>query len=315
MLPLVIAGACSVVPAPTLGLPSAPPSTVATAWVTRTPAPLPVTEVAGAALDGRIYLAGGFAADGSPVTAVQVYDPANDSWSRGPELPEPVHHSALVARGSELHLVGGYVGPTFENPTDAVRRLDRVSGGWVDGPPLPSPRAAGAAAFDGTRIVYGGGVGPQRLAGDVVALEGSSWRRVGALSMAREHLAAASDGAGRVWFLGGRTAGLDTNLGTVDLVQGGSVRALGALPTPRGGVAGFYSPAVGACLVGGEAPTGTQPEVECVTAGGTVVGLPRLTAARHGLAAAIVDGVAYALAGGPRPGLAVSAAVESLQLI
>lgn len=298
-----------------LGPASVPPSTVATAWVTRAPAPLPVTEVAGAALDGRIYLAGGFAADGSPVTAVQVYDPASDSWSLGPELPEPVHHSALVARDGELHLVGGYVGPTFENPTDAVRRLDRVSGRWVDGPPLPSPRGAGAAAFDGTRIVYGGGVGPQRLAGDVVALEGSSWRPVGTLSMAREHLAAASDGAGRVWFLGGRTGGLDTNLGTVDLVQGGSVRALGALPTPRGGVAGFHSPAVGACLVGGEAPTGTQPEVECVTTDGAVAELPRIAAPRHGLAAAVVDGVAYVLAGGPRPGLAVSAAVESLRLI
>ena len=268
------------------------------------------------------FLAGGFSGDGTAVTAVQVYDPAADAWSRGPDLPEPVHHAALVASGEAIYLVGGYRGSTFAEPTDAVRRLDLAAGRWVDALALPAPRAAGAAAFDGGRIVYGGGVGPQGLAGDVVALEpgsggataGVQWRPVGALSVSREHLAAASDGVGRVWFLGGRTGGLDTNLGTVDEVSGSSVRAVGALPTPRGGVAGFYAPAAGACLVGGEQPTGTLPTVECVGEGGSVVRLPDLGAPRHGLAAAVVDGVSYVLAGGPRPGLAVSGAVESLPL-
>lgn len=293
---------------------SAAPSTVAAAWQTRSAVPVPVTEVAGAAFDGRIYLAGGFAGSGEAVPAVQVYDPATDTWSRGPDLPEPVHHATLVATGSELYLIGGYAGATFASPTDAVRRLDRAAGTWVDGPRLPGPRAAGAAAFDGLRIVYGGGVGPRGLDGDVLVLDGSSWRSIGTLAAPREHLAAASDLAGRVWFLGGRTGGLDTNLAVVDLASGSAVRTVGSLPTPRGGVAAFYAPGVGACLVGGEQPSGTLAEVECVTVDETVVVLPRLGSPRHGLAAAVVGGVAYVLAGGPQPGLTVSGAVEALPL-
>ncbi|MGH8885189.1 MAG: Kelch repeat-containing protein [Egibacteraceae bacterium] len=284
------------------------------AWSPRAQAPLALTEVAAAPIAGQIWVAGGFNAQGQAVNSVQVYGPERNTWTAGPALPEPVHHSALVSADNELYLLGGYVDSSFRQPTAAVRRFDTATLRWVDAAPLPQPRAAGAAAWDGKRIVYAGGVGPDGLAGEVYALEGGAWRSVGDLSRPREHLAAASDGQGQVWLLGGREGSLERNLATVDLVEGGGVRPLGQLPTARGGVAAFWSAATGACLAGGEEPTGTLGAVECIDASGAVVGLPSLSRPRHGLGAAVVDGVAYVLLGGSRPGLSVSGTVEALPL-
>ncbi len=298
-------------PAPS---PGTGPVLPTSAWSARAAALRPLTEVAAAAFGGAVWVAGGYAADGLPVRDVQIYDPSSDTWSQGPPLPEAVHHAALVSTGDRLLLLGGYTERALDGATDAVRQLDPASGEWVDGPPLPEPRGAGAAAFDGERVVYGGGVGPDGLAGDVWALADGSWERVGGLAQPREHLAAAGDGDGRVFLLGGRTGGIDANLDAVDLVEGGSVAEVGALPTARGGVAGFFAPRVGACAAGGEGPSGTFAEVECVDAEGAVTSLPDLSRPRHGIGAATADGVAYVLLGGPEPGLTVSDDAQALPL-
>lgn len=283
-------------------------------WTDFSDAPTPVSEVAAAPFGGQVWAAGGLTEQGDATATVQIFDPTSDSWSAGPELPEAVHHAALVSTGDTLYLVGGYVGSGFASPTAAVRRLDATTGQWTDGPPLPEARAAGAAAWDGERLVYGGGVGPDGLVGDVLALTGDEWREVGQLSDAREHLAAAGDGSGRVWFLAGRTGGLDTNLGTVDLVERDDVSPLGQVPTPRGGVAGFWAPGVGACVAGGEEPDGTFADVECVDADGRVTILPALNASRHGLGAGVVGDIAYVLLGGREPGLSASGIAEGIRL-
>jgi hypothetical protein len=284
------------------------------AWVEREPAPFALTEVAAAAFSGAVWTAGGFDAGGAAVAAVLIYDPVFDGWEEGPDLPRQVHHAALVAAGDELYLLGGYDGSGFDTPSASVTVLDASTGEWAEGPALPEPRAAGAAAWDGTRVVYGGGVGPDGLAGDVWALEGGEWVAVGTLEEPREHLAAAGDGEGRVWLMGGRTGGLASNLATVDLVEADTVTRIGALPTARGGVAGLHITGVGACALGGEDPDRTFDEVECMDADGAVTTLPPLAVARHGLGAAVLEDVAYAVLGGPDPGLAVSDALEALTL-
>jgi hypothetical protein len=283
-------------------------------WTELAPAPVPLTEVAAAALDGRIWVAGGLDEQGRAVSTVQVYDPATDSWSRGPELPDAVHHAALVAAEGSLFLLGGYVGSGFGQTTSAVRYLAPGATTWADAEPLPDGRAAGAAAWDGSRFVYGGGVGPRGLAGDVFAIETDTWARIAGLSEPREHLAATTDGRGSVWFLGGRRSGLDTNLPTAERLSGAELVRVGDLPTPRGGVAAFWSERHGACLVGGEGPPGTFAEVECIAADGRVERLPSLGFSRHGPGAATLGDAAYVLLGGPRPGLTVSGRVEGLLL-
>lgn len=293
--------------------PAPSPEPNADGWVTRAGAPSARTEVAAGTLGGRIWVVGGMAESGRPQAEVAIYDPGTDAWSAGPALPEPVHHAAAAGDGRRLWVAGGYTG-SQNRPTAAVRVIDSATGTWADGPALPSPRGAGALAWDGKRLLFAGGVGQDGLAGDVFALEGGNWRRIGELSPAREHLAAASDGAGTTWFLAGRLGGLDTNRAEVDVVVGDRVQRAGTVPTARGGVSGFAAPGLGGCVAGGEQPGGTFDTVECLTADGRATTLPPLRAGRHGLGAAALDGVAYVLLGGPDPGLTVSNTTQALRL-
>jgi hypothetical protein len=306
---VLVAGSCG-------GQPTPRPTAATTAsWSTlAATAPTPLLEVAVAEHAGRIWVAGGLRTDGSASDEVFVFDPAAGTWTSGPKLPEAVHHASMVSTPRGLVLVGGYVGTTLTVPTAAVRRLDDGATAWADDAPLPEARAAGGAAFDGTRIVYAGGVKPGGVANEVFAFVAGAWERIGRLPVAREHLAATSDGAGRTFVLGGRVGGLDRNLAIVDLVEGETTRTIGELPTKRGGVAAFWWPSLGACLAGGESPGGANPQVECVTADGTLSRLPDLGVARHGIGAAMVDGSVYIVLGGRTPGLSTSDITESIAL-
>lgn len=287
------------------------------AWERAPDAPIELTEVAGAAHQGRLWVAGGFRADSSASDTVLIYDPVTGEWSEGPPIPVGVHHAALVSTGDRLVLLGGYAGDGFEsfnNPVADVWGLDGEDGDWQAMVPLPEARGAGAAAWDGARILFGGGIGPARLAADVYALVGDAWETVGQLDGPREHLAAASDGAGRTWFLGGRRGGMESNTGRVEMVEGSEITLLDIELTARGGVGGFWIGSAGACLVGGERPGGTFPLVECVTDDGETVALPPLSLARHGLAVAVLDDAVYVVLGGDVPGLFVTAVVERLPL-
>ena len=283
------------------------------AWEPLEDAPFARLEMATAAHDGRVWLAGGLSPVGEALSEVDVFDPATGTWSDGPSLPAAVHHAALVSDGGRLLLIGGYLGSTFSQPTDVVLVLADGDDAWRPGPQLPDARAAGAAAWDGARVVYAGGIGVGVVA-DVYALEDEAWTRIGGLPRPREHLAAASDGDGRTWFLGGRVGGLDTNLGAVELVEGTTITSLDSLPTPRGGVAAFHLPEVGACVTGGEAPDRAFTSVECVDAAGAISVLADLATPHHGHGAVVVDGAAYVLLGGPEPTLSAGTVVERLVL-
>jgi hypothetical protein len=76
------------------------------AWTARSPSPTPRTEVAVAELDGLVYVLGGFTLDGANVPLMEVYDPAADAWSRGPDYPIPVHHTGFVAHDGALMVLG-----------------------------------------------------------------------------------------------------------------------------------------------------------------------------------------------------------------
>lgn len=311
-------------PAPTVraeGSPAAEPSASGApessadapepAWEILDPAPFERLEMATAAHHGEIWLVGGLNSDGSATDETWRFDPIASAWSEGPRLDGPIHHAAVVSTGDDLYVIGGYEGSSFEGGRATVLVLNAAGDGWDQAPALPGPRAAGGAAWDGSRIVYGGGVGGG-IVSDVLALTDGEWVQLGAMRAPREHLSATSDGEGRVWLLGGRQGSLDTNTGAVDLVEGNVVTRIGELATPRGGAAAFYLEAVGACLAGGEQPDRALDAVECIGSDGAVTMLPPLAVAVHGHGAAVVDGVAYIILGGPQPLLTVSDTIQRL---
>ena len=72
-------------------------------WTTGAPMLSARSEVAVAAVGGKVYVAGGFGGG----RALEIYDPGTDRWSRGAPVLRAVHHAAAVDIGGKLYLLGG----------------------------------------------------------------------------------------------------------------------------------------------------------------------------------------------------------------
>ena len=119
-----------------------------------------------------------------------------------------------------------------------------------------------------------------------------------------------------MYAIGGRLAGIDTNLRTVEALdpRTGRWSRLPDLPDARGGT-GAAAIAGRLVSIGGEAPEGTKRTVWALRPGARAwTPLPDLPTPRHGLGVVALAGRVWAVAGGPEPGLTVSGAVESLRL-
>jgi len=282
-------------------------------WRTAAPVPLARTEVAAALFGKESGVLGGIVASGANSKRGDAYSPTRNRWRRLPDLPVSVHHAMAAGRGAELYVVGGYSAGSGPLATAYVLRRGR----WVALLPMPAPRAAAGAAIVRDKLYVVGGVeAPGRLARDGFALDLKSlrWSLI-AGPRPREHLGAAALG-GRVYAVAGRTAGYDTNLDIVEAYEpaGNRWRAIPRVPGERGGTA---AAAVAGRLVsaGGEEPAGTIRTVFAYNpAARRWTKLPNLPRPRHGLGLVGYHGRAYALAGGPQPGLTVSTSNQVLGL-
>ena len=182
---------------------------------------------------------------------------------------------------------------------------------------MPFPRAAAGASVAGGRIVVAGGIGEgRRLARNGLAfdLRTRRWSVVPGPTP-REHLGVTALN-GVVYAVGGRTAGLDTNLLHFESFRPGDRRwrRLQPVPDPRGGT-GAAALAGRVISVGGEEPDGTIEEVlEYRIAERRWVRLANLPTPRHGVGVAALGGRVYVIGGGPEPGLTVSSANEALAI-
>jgi N-acetylneuraminic acid mutarotase len=314
----LLATACSSDAEPELKRPTGPPPK----WSAGAELGTPRTELAVAALDGKVYAAGGFLKNGSPTDLVEVYDPGADRWSTSVALPVPLHHTGLAAARGRLYVIGGY---TKDGASSAgVWSWAPGEREWSSEDALPTPRGAlGVATLEVADTVsihaVGGatafGTGGARLSGahEIFNLERKRWTKGPPLPGPRDHLAATSL-EGRVYAVGGRELSLARNKVRVDVFDSleGRWSRVPDMPTPRGGLA-----AVGTSgrvfAFGGEQPSGTFDAAEVYDlAGDHWVGAPAMPTARHGLGAAVVGDRIYVVGGGPKPGLTVSAANEIL---
>jgi N-acetylneuraminic acid mutarotase len=218
-----------------------------------------------------------------------------------------------AADGARLYLVGGYADG---QPIRGAYVLER-GGSWRRLPPLPEARAAGGAAVVAGRLyVVGGVVARGKLARDTLVYDRSTgrWSRVDG-STPREHLGVAALG-GRIYAVGGRSAGFDTNLDLVEELRPatGAWRELPPVPDRRGGTA--LAAARGRLVsVGGEEPGGTIAEVYAYEAARRRwQRLADLPTPRHGLAVEAIGGRVFAIGGGGEPGLSVTGTNEALTL-
>ncbi len=275
--------------------------------------PLPRTEVVAATVGSEIVVLGGLTLERSAATRVDAYSPARNSWRRLPDLPIGVHHSMAVGTGGKLYVLGGYTAAGM--PLRSAFVLE--AGSWRALPRLPFPRAAAGAGVAGGKIVVAGGVtAAGRLARNALSfdLRTKRWSVVVGPT-AREHLGVTALG-GTVYAIGGRTAGLDTNLLHFESYRPGAKRwtRLAPVPDPRGGTgaAALLGHVVSA---GGEEPAGTIAEVLAYRiADRRWIRLEDLATPRHGIGMAALGGRVFVIGGGPEPGLTVSSANEALRL-
>jgi non-specific serine/threonine protein kinase len=275
-------------------------------------APTARTEVAAAAAGGKIYVVGGYLADGATVATVEILDIATGRWEAGPDLPVAVNHAMASTVDGAVYVFGGYLAGNV--PSTAAFRLDgRV---WRAVPPLPEGRAAGTAVAVDTVVYVAGGIASGgRLAEAMLRFNAGTgeWSTAPGPPTPREHLGGAGF-AGLVYTVGGRTGGLSGNLTAFEVFDP-STNAwsrLPDLPTRRGGLAATATCSGLVVAVGGEAAE-TFAEVEAFDVRtGQWRSLPPLPTPRHGLGVVAVGTVVYTLSGGPHPGLHVADATEAL---
>ena len=274
--------------------------------------PLPRTEVAAARSGTELVVVGGYLPWGDTSAQADAYTPATRRWRRLPDLPVAVNHAMSATWRGKAVVVGGYAARNA--PSDRAFVLE--NGRWRELARLPAGRAAGGAAVIGDTLYVVAGIGPAGLtrASYALDLRRNRWRQIPGPTP-REHLAVTATG-GRVYALAGRTAGLDTNVRTLESWKPGARRwtRLPPVPVARGGTG---ATAVGRTIVsiGGEAPGGTIASVYAFdTASRLWRRLPDLPTPRHGLGVVATGRTVYAIAGGPQPGLTTSGAVESITL-
>ena len=280
---------------------------LAAAWATLAPVLAPRQEVAVAAVNGKVYLIGGFGDGGVPLSSVEQYDPATNTWRFVAPLPQPRHHAGAAVIGSSIYVVGGFSAFAFD-PQSSVYRYDTQLDQWTEVASLPKARGAlGAVTIDGKIYAVGGLPGGRDLT--VYDPATNTWSELPPMPTPRDHLAAVAS-HGILFVAGGR---FPNNTNAFECYEPGPRRwtALPSLPTARGGITGA---AIGdrIYIFGGEgnpeSANGTFREVESfdlVTF--TWRAEPSMPNPRHGIGAAAIGKLIYIPAGGPIQGLSTTA--------
>ena len=131
-------------------------------WSTVESLPRARSDLAAAALGGRIYVFGGcrVTPDGIRfLDRVDVYDPSTDSWSAAPaDLPTPRAAMYGVAAGAGLvHVVGGWAGA---GPLGVHEVYSPSQDAYQDAAPMLTPRAEMGVVASGPRVYAVGGALP-----------------------------------------------------------------------------------------------------------------------------------------------------------
>ena len=284
-------------------------------WQTMAAAPTKRTEVAGAAVGGKVYVVGGFAEPSlsnvmnlAVCDTVEEYDPSTNRWATKSPVPVGLHHAGAASVGDRLYIIGGFTKSLFSvwQPAASVYMYNPETDSWVERAPMPTKRGALAVVPLGEKLFAIGGYDGTGNSGAVEVYDPATdnWSARASLPTPRDHLAAAAVGM-RIYAIGGRlNRDYGRNLAIVEAYDPVADRwsQVAHLPTPRSGItAAVVQESI--YVFGGESPEGTFRTTEAYSLGidrwRTMAPMPT---GRHGLASATVDGRVYVISGGPRPG-------------
>ncbi|QDU68486.1 Kelch repeat-containing protein [Engelhardtia mirabilis] len=186
--------------------------------------------------DGRVLVIGGSSlfdlsdpinSLASSTATTEIYDPVADSWSPGPNLPEPlIGHTATLLGNGKVLVAGGVAtavvfGIPFPDVSNAARLYNPVTNTFESVAAVPGNRAYhGAVGLpDGSALVYGGADGSfVTLTATTLTSAArfnpstNTWAATGSLNQARAYPNTVLGASGGTLVMGG--------LQTVDLVSG-----------------------------------------------------------------------------------------------
>ena len=124
-------------------------------WTEGDNKPTAVRDIAGAALDDKIYVPGGCTNQGQAIDALEIYNPETDSWTQGPTLPEGRCGYGLAALRNRLYLFGGWNGQDY---VDTVFVFSREDNEWqvMDSKMPQASGYVGATVLNDVIYVVGG---------------------------------------------------------------------------------------------------------------------------------------------------------------
>jgi N-acetylneuraminic acid mutarotase len=235
-------------------------------WQPRAALPVELQETAALAVDGQVFVLGGF--EGLAVTAhARIYDVAGDGWSLAPDLPAAVHHANAALVGGTMYVVGDLQTFNFTPVGDVWAYNPETDADWSTRPAMPRPRGASVTGVIDDVIYVAGG-----LAGGAVDLVDSyepstgTWTELAPLPAPRDHACGAAIN-GILYVAGGRTGSPDGPVPTVYAYDPSANQwtEKAPMPTGRGGTAcGVIDNKL--IVVGGEGndadPSGVFPQTE-----------------------------------------------------
>ncbi|WP_209405555.1 malectin domain-containing carbohydrate-binding protein [Pseudozobellia sp. WGM2] len=144
-------------------------------------------------IGNKLYVLGGFKTGIKVVPETEIYNVDTNEWQIGASMPLPVTHTAAVATGDEIWLVGGFAGDNPGVATDLVQIYNVLTDTWRMGPKLPREMGSGAVALLGNKIYHFGGLLPDRktVVGDHMVLdltnEENGWSNLKPMPEPRNH--------------------------------------------------------------------------------------------------------------------------------
>lgn len=254
------------------------------------PLPEPREETAAATLNGKLFVLGGFDANGHDTDTVFVYE---NGWSYGPHLPMRLDHAAAAGTPSGLYVAGGFSGGR------ARSEVYRLSGNrWQRVASLHHARGALAlvALSNHLYAVGGNSQDTQEEIPEVYDPIQDLWTELTPMPMPRNHLAGFAY-SGMVCVAGGRPP----NTARVDCLRPGTGMwtRLTDLPeaTSGAGAAALDDQIV---VAGGE---GENIVDQLARFYGRAWHVEVMILPRHGFQLAVLAGRAWACGGGASPGL------------
>ena len=156
-------------------------------WSNVAPLPVPVSQAATGAANGKIYVAGGFIGGTSVTNALRIYDIATNTWTSGANMPTSpgVEAAAAAVVNGKFYVMGG---DDFNNGLNTTFIYNIATNTWTTGATLPDMRTnTYGTVANGLIYVYGGVILPAFTTTDTLLRYdpvANSWTNLGSAGTA-----------------------------------------------------------------------------------------------------------------------------------